>query len=304
MVLEHIFPDDWLEHKGRYSFILGVVYSIIGVLIASALFPGDPALVAVAITSMLLMPELYKVFSVEERKESSGKKFSLQNLFLDDFDIIKVYIFVFLGIIFVYSVGTILLPSMQTNLLFREQLEIRFGEGFAGQAIAGQAVNSGGEESIIPFKLFLSLLSNNFMVLMACFIISLLCGDGAIFLISWNASVWGTIFGITAKLAGEFSGHSVFALFGVIMLIVFPHMIIEGMCYFLAAISGSIISKGVVTETFGSDKFWEVFSFNLYLLLVGLFFLVLGAGVEAFVLQNVDIYHEIIKMSMSAAKPF
>ena len=65
MVLEHIFPEDWLEQKGIYAFLLGLGYSIVGIVIASILFPGDPALVAVALTSMLLLPELYKIFSIE-----------------------------------------------------------------------------------------------------------------------------------------------------------------------------------------------------------------------------------------------
>ena len=68
------------------------------------------------------------------------------------------------------------------------------------------------------------------------------------------------------------------------MIIVFCHMIIEGISYFLAAISGSIISKDVLLEQFASDRFFEVFGFNLYLFLGGLFFLLLGAVVETFVL--------------------
>ena len=34
MVLEHIFPEDWLEKKGMYAFILGVLYAFIGLVIA------------------------------------------------------------------------------------------------------------------------------------------------------------------------------------------------------------------------------------------------------------------------------
>lgn len=286
MVLEHIFPEDWLERKGRYAFILGIIYSIIGVLIASVLFPGDPALVAVAFTAMLLLPELYKIFSIEERRESVEKHISMRALWRDDIDIIRIYIFLFLGIILVYSLGTILLPGMETNTLFREQLEIRFGQGFAGNAIAF----SGG--------LFFELLTNNFMVLVACFILALLTGDGAIFLITWNASVWGTIFGITAKNAASFSGQNPFWVFAIIMLVVFPHMMIEAISYFLAAISGSVISKDVILEKFASDRFMEVFGFNLYLLLFALIFLLLGAIVETFVLENVGIYQEIIRMSL------
>tara|TARA_Y100000310_G_scaffold287757_1_gene312867 strand:- start:617 stop:1489 length:873 start_codon:yes stop_codon:yes gene_type:complete len=287
MVLEHIFPEDWLEKKGRYAFLLGIIYSIIGILISSILFPGDPALVAVAFTSLLLLPELYKIFSIEERKESMERRVSLRALWRDDADLIRIYIFLFLGILLVYSVGTIIMPEMQANTLFREQLEIRFGQGFSGQAI----LSSG---------LFYDLLSNNFLVLIACFIMALLTGDGAIFLITWNASVWGTIFGLTAKGAAIFSGKNPLVYFGLIMLIVFPHMIIEAIAYFLAAISGSVISKDVILEEFASHRFFEVFGFNLYLLLFALIFLVLGALVETFVLQHVGLYADIIRMSMQA----
>jgi len=237
------------------------------------------------------LPELYKLFSIEERKESLQTKVSIRSLWRNDIDIVRVYIFLFLGILLVYSIGTILLPSFTTNTLFREQLEVRFGQGFAGNAFAGGTFSA---------SLFFSLLSNNFLVLIACFIMALLTGDGAIFLITWNASVWGTIFGITAKNASLFTGGNAYLTFILIMLIVFPHMIIEGISYFLAAISGSVISKDVILEQFMSNRFFEVFGFNLYLLLFGLLSLLLGAFVETFVLNNVGIYQEIIQQSMQA----
>ena len=290
MVLEHIFPEDWLEQKGRYAFLLGAGYSIIALLIAPILFPGDPALVAVALTSMLLLPELYKIFSIEERQESLEQKVTFKSLWRDDVEVVRIYIFLFLGILLVYSIGTILLPEFQANALFREQLEIRFGQGFAGSATAG----------VFSSSLFYDLLSNNFLVMMACFILALLTGDGGIFLIVWNASVWGTIFGLTAKSAALFADKNPLYFFGLIMLIVFPHMIIEGIAYFLAAISGSIISKDVILEQFASDRFFEVFGFNLYLLLFALLFLLLGALVETLVLENVTIYQDIIHMSFQA----
>lgn len=291
MVLEHIFPEDWLEHKGRYAFLLGVVYSGIGILLSTILFPGDPALVAVAFTALLLLPELYKIFSIEERQEAVEQKVSLSALWRDDIDLIRVYVFLFLGILLVYSVGTMLLPTFQTNNMFREQLEIRFGQGFAGSA-TGISFSS---------SLFMDLLSNNFLVMVACFILALLTGDGAIFLIAWNASVWGTIFGLTAKGASAFSGTHPFYFFALIMLVVFPHMILEAICYFLAAISGSVISKDVIMEEFASERFFSVFGFNLYLIWFALVFLLLGALVETFVLQNVDVYREIIQMSTKVA---
>ena len=74
MVLEHLFPEDWLERKSRFAFLLGTGYSAIGLLIASTLFPSDPALVALAFTALLLLPELDKIFSIEERQEHMDRK--------------------------------------------------------------------------------------------------------------------------------------------------------------------------------------------------------------------------------------
>ena len=301
MVLEHIFPEDWLEHKGRYAFILGIVYSSIALLIASVLFPGDPALVAVAFTSMLLLPEMYKIFAIEERQQSMEQKVSLLGLWRDDIEVVRIYIFLFLGILLVYSAGTMVLDNFQSNSLFREQLEIRFcnnGGNCDLNAVSGQAVAGQATSGIFGSQLFMGILSNNFLVLLACFILALLTGDGAIFFIVWNASTWGAIFGITAKNAALFAGQHPLYFFMIIMLVVFPHMILEAISYFLAAISGSVISKDVLLEDFSSSRFWEVFGFNLYLLLFALLFLVLGAFVETFVLQNVGIYQQIIQMSM------
>ena len=68
----------------------------------------------------------------------------------------------------------------------------------------------------------------------------------------------------------------------------------------MEAISGSVISKDVLLEQFASDRFFAVFGFNLYLLLFALLFLLLGAIMETFVLNNVDIYQQIIQMSFKA----
>ena len=77
---------------------------------------------------MLLLPELYKIFSIEERRESLEQKVTFRSLWRDDIEVVRIYIFLFLGVLLVYSIGTIILPEFQANALFREQLEIRFGQ--------------------------------------------------------------------------------------------------------------------------------------------------------------------------------
>ncbi|MBN1157403.1 stage II sporulation protein M [Candidatus Woesearchaeota archaeon] len=281
MVLEHIFPEDWLEKKAMYAFILGAAYSIFAIAMAKILFPADPALVAVAFTSLLLLPELYKLFSIEEQIEDQEKKFSFRELFKDNRDFVKTYVFLAFGIFLVYTLAAMFLPSMQVNQLFREQLELR---GASGNAI-------------FQMSLFWDILRNNWWVLVACFLVSLLSGDGAIFLITWNASLWGTIFGITAKNAALFARVNPLWYLFVVLFIVFPHAFLEMMAYILGAISGGVISKDVLLESFDSERFWEVFKYNFMLFLVSLVFLLLGAIVETYVLGNSNTYQNIIVQS-------
>jgi len=285
MVLEHLFPENWLERKPFYAFLLGAGYSIIGIIIAGILFPSDPALVAVAFTSLMLLPELYKLMSIEERKEEKEKRFSLRKLWKDNKKFIEIYLFIVLGIFLVYSVAAVLLPGMQVNSLFREQLEMR---GASGNAI-GLATFSTG--------LFWDILVNNWWVILACFVISLLTGDGAIFLITWNASVWGIIFGVTARNAALFNQGSPFIYLLLVLVIVLPHAFLEILSYILAAISGGVISKDVLLEKFESKRFKEVFSYNLWLFIIALLVLVIGGLVETYVLDNVTLYHDIIRDS-------
>lgn len=306
MVLEHIFPPDWLEQKTKYAFLLGVGYSILGILIAKVLFPKDSGLVSVAFISLLLLPELSKIFSIEERQEMMESEFSFKELFRDDGDVVKIYIFLFLGVLMVFTVATLILPPQETNRLFEQQLEIRGNSGHTADQLTYEGVFA--DEFTFTGNLFWNLLKNNFRVLLACFLIALLTGDGAIFIITWNASVWGTIFGITARHASEYASqypaqavlsYSAPIMILLIFLIVFWHMMIEAIAYFCAAISGSIISKDVLLEKFDSDRFKMVFKFNVYLFIVALVFLVLGALVETIVLDNVTIYGTIIEQSLA-----
>jgi len=292
MVLEHIFPEDWLERKFGYAFILGAGYSIIGILMSKILFPADPALVAVAFTSLLMLPELYKIFSIEERVEEKEKTFSLRELFKDNKDFIKLYLSLILGVFIVYSIAAIILPSFQVNQLFREQLEMR---GAGGNAMFNwfSSFNTG---------LFTHILLNNWWVMLACFIISLLTGDGAVFLIIWNASMWGTIFGVTARDAALFAHTNPFWYLIIVLLIVLPHAFLEIMAYMLAAISGGVISKDVLLEKFESARFNRVFMYNFMLFLVAIAFLLMGAFVETMVLQHATTYKEIIMQSYLALK--
>jgi len=64
-VLSHRFKG-WMEKKVRYAFLLGLVYSTIGIISAMFLFGKNSGLAAVAFTSILLIPSLNKLLTMEE----------------------------------------------------------------------------------------------------------------------------------------------------------------------------------------------------------------------------------------------
>lgn len=241
MVLEHLFSEKFLEKRIRYVFLIALIYSTMGIIGARLLFGSNSGIVSVIFTSILLLPSLSKIFEEEEEKEEKEKKFNLKHLWLDNKDAIKVYFAMFFGVFFTYLLYSFLLPQIGINVfnIFKEQLFI--DPGLRGHAFSTDT--------------FVSILANNWWVLIACFLLALLTGDGAIFFITWNASAWGTIFGYRALSAANYSGANPWWYLFIILIIVMWHVIIEAAAYIIAAISGSIISDDVIKKSNQIENF-------------------------------------------------
>ena len=147
--------------------------------------------------------------------------------------------------------------------------------------------------------MFRDLLINNFQVLILCFTISVVAGNGSILFIAWNASVWGTIFGTLAKTTATQIQGSPAIIFLLIMLSVVPHMMIEILSYILAAVSGTMLSDGLVSERLTGLPFSNIMRRVIVLLVAALAVVVIGALVETFVLGNFTTYAKIITLSFA-----
>ncbi len=265
MVLEQIYSANWIEKKSRYAFLTGLGYSVIGIGSALLLFPQDPGLAAIAFTSLLILPSLNKLMSIEENQAAREKKFDIIELFRDHNDIFKVYLFLFLGILITFSIFSLVLPSMITSRIFAQQVNVL--------GITGEAYTAG--------NIFWSLFSNNLKVLVFCLLASFIYGSGAIFILTWNASVWGTIFAIVAKNSAAATGQNPLLYFGLTLLAVFPHMILEASSYFIAAISGGIVSKSVLREKLFSKRFTQIIEDGLMMFVIAVVVLVVAVYIEA-----------------------
>lgn len=235
MVLEHLFPESWLEKKFSISFFLGLGYSIIGVILARLLFGASSGIVSVIFVSILLIPSLRKLFVREENIEEKEKKFTLKNFYKDNKHLVFAYVGVFVGVYVAYFLMTFVSMRLGWNVtsMFGEQL-------FLDPAIAGRAT--------YQFGLFWSILANNWWVLIACFFLSVISGNGATFFIVWNASAWAAIFAVRAVSASVVLGTSAIKVAAIMQVITLPHILIEGSAYILAGIAGAVISDDAVSK--------------------------------------------------------
>ena len=335
MVLEKLFPDNWVEKKLRYSFLIAVVYSSICIFGSVLLFGKNSGLISVFLTALLILPLLENLLVKEEKKEEKEKKFSFKHLFRDNQEAAITYLFLFLGIFFTYAMSVFVFKWLGVNILesFKGQLLLDFGKGGA----------------TFIFKDFWTIFANNWWVLLTVFLIALFIKDGAIFFIAWNASSWGVILSYKALTSALYTGGSSLKFFLIVLVLSFPFLILEAFAYILAAISGNIISKDVVRKTsyvktfillsimgggiyfvvqyilnlfnLGSvvmiliqiglvlfilylvsrtikeKKFKEVFIYNYYLFIIAIVVFVLGAVLEMVIVQNVDILTKIYATS-------
>ncbi len=179
MVLEQIIKVKWLERK-EHSFFLGFIYTLFGILCAYLILPSYAGIISIAFTSILLIPSLNQLLMLEENVEIREKKFHIGQLFRDHYDIIKVYLFLFFGIFSAYFILATIMSQGAASNLFTEQLTLT---GIIGRAIQG--------------GFFRSIVINNLLVFVVCFILSFFYRAGSILFLTINASTWGSILDIT-----------------------------------------------------------------------------------------------------------
>jgi uncharacterized membrane protein SpoIIM required for sporulation len=281
MVLESIVvPSSWEKHPKR-MLLIGFLYSTIGLILGYSVFGGYASLSAIFLTTIPLVVIMYQAFFEEEEKDLKICKEIL--LLKEHTHLFLFFLYLFLGMVFSYTLWFTMLPPHATQVLFSYQTEII--DSIPHARAAGAATSQMRDVWII--------LSNNLMVLGFCILFSLLYGSGAIFILTMNASIIGVAIGslinsgirMLAKM-----GHSNFALnyFTVLPLgmTYLVHGIPEILSYFIGALGGGIISVAMVCHHYTSPKFRQVVLDALTLTAISVIILVLAALIEVYVTPN------------------
>ncbi len=265
MVFEQLIKMKWLEKRPNFAFLLGFFYSLIALISAKLIFPNNVGIMSVAFASILLIPSLNQLLLIEENQEIREKKFSLIQLFKDHYDILEIYIFLFFGMFFTYLFFAFVFPDVVSLEFFSPQLKV------AG--ISGAATSSLKQQIF-----FWKILKNNLVVLLVSFLLSLVYGAGSILFLTWNASVWGVVFGFMCRQSIQ--ANNLFYGINHILIPAFPHMFTEALSYFFAAIVGGILSKAIIREKLFSRRFNHVLTDALIVMGIAAILIIIAARLE------------------------
>lgn len=281
MVLESIINPIKAEKKPWELFFIGILYATIGILFSLWVFKQYSSLIMVFLTVIVSIPLTYATMKLEEYKDLGGS--SEKFLLKEHSRAIEFLMFLFLGILVSFSLWYVFLPPETVQVLFSSQLETITS---INSQVTGKTITS-----FMSSDIFQNIFLNNIKVLMFCVLFAFFYGAGALFILTWNASVIAAAVGTYirnnlanyASLIGLSAVWTYFHVFSFGLLRYMTHGVFEIVAYFVGGLAGGIISVAVINHDFRSKRFRSVLFDSLSLIIISLIILILAALVEVFV---------------------
>ena len=274
MVLESLFSPFAVKKKPWEMFFVGLFYSFVSVFLAYVSFPEQSGLLTVFFIVMCAIPLIYTAIKNEE--EIDLKVGSEIKLLKEHAKVISFLMYFFIGVVVALSIVYVVLPSSMVEIIFSVQ----------SQAILD--VNNNVSGNVTKIGLFSGILFNNLKVLIFCLVFSFLFGVGAIFILTWNASVIAVAVGnlIKSQIANVGAVSSSVGLTEYFAIGTFSfmrymfHGAIEIAAYFIVGLAGSIISIAVIKHNLTNKR---VLYDAIDLIIISILIIIFAAVVEVFV---------------------
>jgi uncharacterized membrane protein SpoIIM required for sporulation len=278
MVLELLLNPKKAERKPWELFFLGLIYASVSFLLSYWVFREYISIGMVALTAICSVPIIYNLFKLEEEKDELMPKKEYW-LIKEHGKALEAFTFLFLGFVAAFFIIFTALPSITAEHVFSAQINIIAQVKSTSAASTGSLVNSIGE--------FIPIFMNNLKILIFCFILSFFFGAGAIFVLTWNASIVAVAIGIFVRnevishISTSLSTYSQIISIGVFRYM--THGIFEVAAYFVGALAGGILSIAVIRHEFGSDEFKKVMLDSLDIVALSIIVLFFTALIEVYV---------------------
>ena len=278
MVVEALLFPLKAEKNPWEMFFLGFLYSTIGIFISLWIFADQASLVMVFMITMASIPIFYNTMRLEESKDIIMDKEAA--ILHEHNKAISFFMYLFVGITVSCAVWYSVLPTSVINQLFDKQIGTI------------QAINNPISANVIAsLNIFLRIFFNNFKVLAFSILFAFVYGAGAIFILSWNATVIGAAIGnfIRSNISGYTSSlgflqaGNYFHVVSLGLLKYSIHGIPEIAAYFYGGLAGGILSVALIRRHFRTEKFHSIIVDFSELVLIALGFLMAAAFLEVYV---------------------
>ena len=278
MVLESLIDPLKAKEKPWKLFFFGFLFCSLAVFISLWVFEANASMLFVFLTVLASAPLIRDSIKLEEKKDL--KAVSEKTLLKEHAKTLSFFMFLFFGITIACAFWYSFMPSSMIGPLFKSQVDTI-------TTINSQVVN----EFSVSMSHLSKILLNNIKVLVFCIIFSFIYGVGAIFILTWNASIIGVAIGnfFRTNLAeySSFFGFDKFAaymhVFSFGLLRYMLHGIPEILAYFTAGLAGGIISFAVINHDFSTKNFGRILIDSTDLLLISVGLLLVAAVMEVFV---------------------
>lgn len=240
MVLESIIkPADVYRSPWKMT-VLSFIFVTIA-LFAADYIGIEKSVVVITLVCLPAVPFIWRLFDFEEdeteKNISNGTRSVATHL-----PGLLVMVNFFLGMLIGFTVWNSILPPEKSADLFSVQLKeiSAIKSSFVGRVV----------ESNSTLLVFEKIFFHNFGVLALILLFSVMYGAGAVFVLTWNASVIAAFLVSNAKqyLASGGLAFGISAGF----LGILPHGTFELLAYLLAAIAGGVISAALTRENHAS----------------------------------------------------
>ena len=273
MVLESLGHPIRLERKPQEMFLLAFAYTSIAILLSMWVFPEYAGLTMVFFTVMAAIPLMIKMIVLEE------KKLFVRPAIEDHRETLMFFVFLFLGMVAAYTFFFSVLPEAMITKLFNVQISTissvnqRIAENVSGQFFG----------KFLPI-----IILNNLKVMIFALLFSFIYGSGAIFILTWNASIIsvaiGTIIRDLISSSATTVGAATFGTYFGAVSIGLSRYLIHGIpeigAYFVAGLAGGLISIGMLRYELFDSNFNRVIKDALFLMSVAIVLVIFSSLIE------------------------
>lgn len=292
MILDFMFNYKLINKKPYLLIFNGIIYSTLALVLSLIVFRSNASLVMVFFTVMACIPLVYNTIKHEEHEDIVLK--SEVSKLREHAKALSKFMYLFLGFVVSFSIWYLVMPDELIGDAYETQLEtiseINGGiDYYEEHNVPTDKLN--GNLLKVGFPVFLSILLNNTIVMLFCLTFSLVYGLGAIFILTWNASVIGAAIGSIVKAGLEqvsthVGSHKFISMFAVILngfLRFTLHGIPEIAAYFVAGLAGGIISVAVIKHDLRSQRFKKVLFDAMDLSFIAIGLVIFSAFIEVYI---------------------